>query len=268
MTARYRLEAGPIPLHHQVYTDLRGALDDGEWKPGDRLPPERELAARYGCSLITVRRALGELAREGRLDRGRGRGTFVTVPPILHDISAPLSFTDEMRRRGLDPFTQVVASRVEPASGPAAAALELPVGAPIAYLERIRGASGVPMLLEQSHLPAERFPGLLDRDFARLSLFGVLMSDYGVTFTRVRETIEPVPLPPREARLLGQDPRKPGLRLEGITYGADVPVEFARTFVAGGRSRIYLETSGTRARSLEPIDLAPGAERAGSPSRG
>ena len=73
--ARYQLEQSPVPLHHQVYLDLRSALDNGEeWKAGDRLPPERELAERYGCSLITVRRALSELAREQRIERTRGRG--------------------------------------------------------------------------------------------------------------------------------------------------------------------------------------------------
>jgi len=81
--ARFRLEPGPIPLHHQVYLDLRSALDAGEWRPGDRLPTERELADRYGCSLITVRRALGDLAREERLQRTRGRGTIVIQPPII-----------------------------------------------------------------------------------------------------------------------------------------------------------------------------------------
>ena len=65
--ARFRLVVGPVPLHHQVYLDLSSALDAGEWKPGDRLPPERELAERYGCSLITVRRALFELSREMRI---------------------------------------------------------------------------------------------------------------------------------------------------------------------------------------------------------
>ena len=66
-----------MPLHHQVYLDLRASLDSSEWRSGDRLPTERDLAARYGCSLITVRRALTELAREARIERTRGRGTFV-----------------------------------------------------------------------------------------------------------------------------------------------------------------------------------------------
>ena len=78
--ARFRLELGPVPMHHQVYLHLKAALDSGEIAPGDRLPPERELCVRYSCSLITIRRALGELAREGRLERTRGRGTYGQSP--------------------------------------------------------------------------------------------------------------------------------------------------------------------------------------------
>ena len=92
--ARVRLELGPVPLHHQVYLDLRRALDAGEWRPGQQLPTERDLADQYGCSLITVRRALDELVREGRIERTRGRGTFVLHPRLDRDIAARASFTD------------------------------------------------------------------------------------------------------------------------------------------------------------------------------
>jgi GntR family transcriptional regulator len=114
--ARFRLELGPIPLHHQVYLDLKSALDGHEWSPGDRLPTERELAGRYGCSLITVRRALGELVREGRLERTRGRGTFVLPPRFDVDFAGTLSFTEEMQTRGLLPaerFPGLLASDLE-----------------------------------------------------------------------------------------------------------------------------------------------------------
>src|SRR3954468_18720824 len=106
--ARYRLELGPIPLHHQVYLDLKAALDAGEWHAGDRLPTERDLASHYGCSLITIRRALGELVRESRLERTRGRGTFVLAPRIDVDFAGALSFTEEMQTRGLDPETRLL----------------------------------------------------------------------------------------------------------------------------------------------------------------
>ena len=88
--ARFRVSLGPVPMHHQVYLDLRGSLDDRTWQPGDRLPPERELAQRYGVSLITVRRALSELAQQGRIERTRGRGTFVLRPRLERDIAAAI----------------------------------------------------------------------------------------------------------------------------------------------------------------------------------
>src|SRR3954466_6242362 len=123
--ARFRLELGPIPLHHQVYLDLTAALDSGEFRPGDRLPPERELAQRYGCSVITVRRALMELTREQRIERTRGRGPYVLHPRIDRDLVEPLSFNQEMQRRGLDAETRLVAARPESAGVAVATALGL-----------------------------------------------------------------------------------------------------------------------------------------------
>jgi len=240
--ARFRFEIGPVPLHHQVYLDLRSALDTGEWRPGDLLPPERQLAGRYGCSLITVRRALSELTREGRLERMRGRGTTVLPPRIERDFGGTMSFTEEMQERGLDPETKLIAARPESAGEVVAAALQIEPGSPTLYLERLRAAAGEPLLLEQVHLPAERFPGLLASDLEHGSLYDLLTARYGTRIVRAREALEPVLLRAREARLLGQRPRTPALQIEGIAFGADgAPVEFARSFVRGDRTRYYIE---------------------------
>ena len=262
--ARFQLETGPIPLHHQVYLDLRGALDAGEWHVGDQVPTERELAARYGCSLITVRRALDELSREGRLERTRGRGTFVTPPPIVRDIAARASFVDEMRGRGLEPHAEVITAVEEPASPAVSEALGIPPGAAVHYLERVRGADGVPLLLEQARLSVAAFPGLLDEDFTAVSLYDVLEHRYGRRVVRTRETIAAVVPTSREARLLGLRTSRPALALEGAAYDEDDrPVEHSRTIVSGEHARYFIETSGTRARSLEPVHLGPAGGRAG-----
>jgi len=247
--ARYRLELGPVPLHHQVYLDLRAALDGREWKPGDQVPTERDLAERYGCSLITVRRALGELVRDQRLERTRGRGTFVLHPRIDRDIEGHLSFTEEMQLRGKDPTTRLIAARPESAGVSVAAALGLELGSPILYLERLRLADDEPLLLEQVNLPAERFPGLLASDLERGSLYDLLSDRYGTRVAKARELLEPILLPAREARLLGRKRGAPALLIEGIAATADgTPVEFGRTYVRGDRTRYYVERVVVRPR--------------------
>jgi GntR family transcriptional regulator len=261
--ARYRLELGPVPLHHQVYVDLKAALDSGELKVGERLPAERELARMYGCSLITIRRALDELAREGRLQRRQGSGTFVQPPRLDVGVADSLSFTEEMQRRGLDAETKLIAARPEAASESVAAALALAPGSPTLYVERLRLAGGEPLLLEMVHLPAERFPGLLASDLEHGSLYGLLNERYRTSVARAREALEPVLLPAREARLLGLAPRSLALLVEGTAFTRDgTPVEFGRTYVRGDRTRYYVErivirSGESRDRELEPA-LAAG----------
>ncbi|GII97373.1 GntR family transcriptional regulator [Sinosporangium siamense] len=257
--ARFRLEAGPTPLHHQVYLDLSSALDEGEWQPGDRLPPERELARRYGCSLIPVRRALDELAREGRLERTRGRGTFVLHPRLEVDLATSESFADLMHMHGMDPDTRLVDSSVEPAEDAVAAALALPPAAPIIYLERLRIADGNPLILEQVYLPGERFRGLLNHDLERNSLYNLLVEQFGARFVRAHETIEPILLRPHEARLLNNPPARLALLVEGTAFGPDgEPIEFTRSYIPGGRARLSFERKILRRQWSTGADGAGG----------
>jgi GntR family transcriptional regulator len=258
--ARLRLELGPVPKHHQVYLDLRSSLDDGTWRPGDRLPTERDLAGDYGVSLITVRRALAELVHEGRIERTRGRGTFVLRPRMERDIGSRASFADEMQQHGLDAETRLISARPESATVSVASALALETGSPTLYLERLRLAGGEPYLLEQVHLPAERFPGLLASDLEHASLYELLATRYATPVVRAREALEPVLLRTREAELLAQRRGDVALLIEGIAYAADDrPVEFGRTFVRGDRSRYYVERDVERPIRPQPIEaVAPG----------
>ena len=246
------LRRGPIPLHHQVYLELRAALDAGQWRPGDRLPTERELAESFGCSLITVRRALDELRRERRIERTPGRGTFVAAPPLERDLTALTSFTNEMRERGLDPETRLVSAATEPASPAVAAALAIAPGAETFVIERLRSVGGRPLLLEQVHLPTSRFPDLSGADLERGSLYELLARAYGAQPIRGTETIEPILPSTREAGLLDQSPRRPALLIELVAYASDdAPVEYCRAIVRGDRARYRVDTHGPRLDALE-----------------
>jgi GntR family transcriptional regulator len=266
--ARYQLQPGPVPLHHQVYLHLRAALDAGEWATGDRLPPERSLCEDFGCSLITVRRALDELVREGRLERARGRGTFVRRSRILHDLTGTWSFSDEMRQRGVEPSTRLVGAATVPASAAVATALGLPPAALVHRVERVRLADGRPVMLETAHLPADRLPGLLEENLEQGSLYEALAAR-GVRIGDVRETIEPVLLGVRERRLL-ETAERLALRIDGTTWTEDgAAIEHTITYLAGDRAKLYLESRGTRARALVPVGQPrPHPGSAGAPVAG
>jgi GntR family transcriptional regulator len=247
-----RLPRGPVPLHHQVYLDLDAKLG-ATWGEGDRLPPERELARHYGCSLVTVRRALDELARERRIERQPGRGTFVSPPPIERDLAALTSFTEEMRARGLDPHTRLLRSGPGRADEPVSRALAIEPGAPTVLLERLRLAGGRPLLLEQVHLSATLVPDLMRADLERESLYD-LLSRKGVRPVRAREIIEPVLLSAREAELLEHDPARPALTIELVAFTrTGTPVEYCRSLVPGDRARYYVEAEVPR-RDVFPDD--------------
>jgi len=263
--AGYSLERGPVPLYHQVYLHLQDALAHGAWRRGDQIPTERDLATTFGCSLITIRRALDELAREGRLERTRGRGTFVTEPPIARNMLGPAGFADELRALGYQPSSVVVTARLEEATPAVANALALPARAPVYYLERVRGADGQPLLLEQARLPAALLPGLLDRDFSlEASLWDVLRDTYHCPVERYREMLSAIVPSAREAELLGLRTRRPAVQFEGIAFTADdVPIEHSRTVVSPERARYYVEPSGTRVRLVEPVGQEPDGDHAG-----
>jgi len=140
-------------------------------------------------------------------------------------------------------------------------------GAPTIYLERLRMGSGEPYLLEQVHLPAERFPGLLASDLERESLYDLLLRRYATQVVRAREALEPVLLRAREARLIEQRRGAPALLIEGVAFDADdSPVEFGRTFVRGDRSRYYVERNVDRpawSGVVEAVAAAGGGHRSG-----
>jgi GntR family transcriptional regulator len=229
-------------LHHQVYSSLRALLDSGEWAEGDQLPTERALAEGFGCSLITVRRAMEELVRERRIVRIRGRGTFVRQAPLDRDLSDLTSFTDEMNARGMNPKTVILAAELVEASQAAAASLQIPAGTAVYRIERVRHAGSQPLLLEEVQLPANLFPGLLDRDLESGSLYDILAANYGIELTWGRETIEPALPSAREAALLEQDRREPVLLLQLVSFTReDAPVEYCRSVVRGDRARYHLE---------------------------
>jgi GntR family transcriptional regulator len=264
------LSQNGLPLYRQLYLILRAGLDNGTWRVGDKLPTENELARDYGCSLITVRRALGDLAREHRVERRAAKGTFAIEPPTARSIDTITSFTDEMKQRGIDLKNTVVRFDTRPASPDAARMLRVPENSPVYFLERVRSSDGRPMILEAVEIPVHLAPGLDDFDPSTSSLYQRLATVYGLDLTHGEEFIEPSLPDSRQATLLGQAKTSPVLLLELVAYTADgTAVEYCRSVVRGdaARYRVNVSRPTQRPSPLPGSATDNSAKRSGKGSR-
>jgi GntR family transcriptional regulator len=204
-----------------------------------------ELVSRYGVSRITVRKVLDLLAREGLIVRERGRGTHVAHLRLEHGLARVVSFTDDMRQRGFQAGTKVLFSGLQPAPESIARELGIPEGTELARLDRLRLAGGEPMCIEQSYLVHRLLPGILDHDFSTRSLREVKVGEYGIRWSRARQTIQAVLATPELAHVLSVKPNAALLYIERVSYSQeDVPVEFLRVYYRADRYVLYSELSG------------------------
>jgi GntR family transcriptional regulator len=245
MTNRTLNPASRLPLYQQLYEVLEARIRSGEWKPGDMIPAETELISRYEVSRITVRKVLDMLVTEGLLVRQRGRGSFVSQPKLEHGTTRIVSFTDDMRQRGLTSGTKIIFKGLVPAPRAIAQALAVPEGEELARIDRLRLADGVPMCVEESFLIHRYLPGILRHDLARNSLREIKQASYGIRWSRARQTIQAVPAAAEIARLLSIKTGAPLLYFERVTYSQDaVAVEYLKIYYRADRYIIHNELVG------------------------
>jgi len=219
-----------LPLYHQLYQILRDDIVRGEWQPGDMIPPESELIEQYQLSRTTVRQVLDMLTNEGLIYRQQGRGTFIAHPTVEQALVRIISFTEDMRQRGVRPGTEVLSSGLIPAPQDIAEKLEIEPGEELARLERLRLADGEPMSIEESHLVAAN------------PLREALERDYGIRWTHAKQTIRAISASRNLARLLSVPPHSALLYIERVSYSQpNIPVEFLRIYYRGDQYALYSE---------------------------
>lgn len=209
---------------------------------GAAIPGERTLAPELGVSRMTLRSAIDELVRRGQLDRRQGRDTVVVshrstaVPPLRM-----VSFTQDMRSRGLTPGSRTLALSTAPAGPRIGRRLTVPPETPVHTVLRLRLADDVPMAVETMHVPAALLPDLDARELERTGLYGLLTAA-GVTLTGGTQSVEPTVLEAEEARLLDVPLHSPAFLFERLAHDATGrPVEFVRSLFRGDRYTLVAE---------------------------
>jgi GntR family transcriptional regulator len=177
-----------VPLYIQIAGLLRGRIETGLYKAGDKIPSENELTETFNISRTTAQSAIEELVKARLAYRTRGKGTFVATP-FIGDFSFYSSFTEDMRRRGLDPGTRVLSLDREKPPAEMAVKLKMPEG-DYYRLVRLRLANNEPMVLQKAFLPARLFPGLEAQDFKDHYLYEIMRTVYGLQPTWGEAIIE------------------------------------------------------------------------------
>jgi GntR family transcriptional regulator len=223
--------------------------------PGDPLPSESELAARYRVSRMTARQAVQNLAAEGLVQRRRGAGTFVAPRPIHRHEGSLMSFTEDMRRRGMKASSRLLQAGLRTATSADVDALRLPGAARVVAISRLRLADGVPLAIEHAALPAE-CAGVLADDLETGSLHESLVARGRVPSVS-RSWIRARLATAVESRLL-EIPRRAALLVERrIIYDTDeLPLEHTETAYNADRYAIDAVFGVSPSASL-PNSAAP-----------
>lgn len=248
-TAADFADPGGGPLYLQLHRRIAAAIASGRLRPGDSLPPEREMAAMTGLSRVTIRKGVEALVAAGHLIQRRGSGTFVAprVERLEQGLSLLTSFTEDMARRGRSVHSRWIARGIHGPSPEEVMALGLGANDRVARLERVRSSDGLPLAIERAALPAAMLP---DPAAVEDSLYAVL-ERRGLRPVRAVQRISAARLSARDADLLGVPAGEAGLRIERVAYLIHgQAIEFTRSLYRGDAYDFTVE-----------LKLAPDAER-------
>lgn len=221
------------PLYQQIKALILQSLQAGEWKPGEPIPSEMDLAARFRVSQGTVRKAIDELAAENLVVRRQGKGTFVAThaeQQVQYRFLKLVPDSGDTAAEGPAERTIVDCKRLR-ASADVARALALRTGDAVLQVRRVLAYAGVPTILEDLWLPGTPFKGLTAERLraSRGPMYAMFEAEFGVRLVRAEEKIRAVLPDVEQALLLDVTVGTPLLSVERVAYTYnDTPMELRR----------------------------------------
>jgi GntR family transcriptional regulator len=241
-TALGLLRDSPVPLHYQLRHLLVAMIEQGEFRAGDALPPERDLAAQFGVSLAPVRQAILDLVKEGVLYRVRGKGTFLREPSLVEHVSILSSFSASMREKGSHVEMRLLREQKVRTTRDVVNALGTDERTVILF-KRLALVQEEPIAFFASYLSPKRFPGVGAKLAERGSLTVVLEEDFGAVPVRADTIIEVGRCTTAQSALLQIPAGSSLLIARGTSYdAADDAVEHFHVHYRADRIRLRLDS--------------------------
>ena len=216
------------PLYEQIKVLLTQSLIGGEWRPGEMIPSEIELAARFKVSQGTVRKAVDALATENILIRRQGKGTFVATHKAEGIKLRFLRLTSADGQKEVLENALLSCTRSK-ANSHLAKVLDLKLGAPLIEVKRLLSFSGRPLIYDHIILPATPFKGInanrVEENHG--SMYAMYESQFGIRMVRAEESLKAVAAQTEVAEALGLKIGFPLLSIERVSYTyGDKPMEW------------------------------------------
>jgi GntR family transcriptional regulator len=252
----------PLPLYHRLYVILRERIVNGDYRAGHVLPSEADLMASFGVSRITVKRALDDLAKDGLVERSRGRGTTVTQAGASLRVGSPISASIDGLLTSLSVIGQgtsveIDAFEYQPASPYVAEQLRIPAGTIIQRASRVRHLHDEPFSHSTSYVLESIGRSYTAKDMVAKPLIDLLQRS--VTISQVQQAITCTLADNVSAKLLKVSVGSPLLKLRRIFIDADGrPVDYAEILYTPDRFEYRMTWTRNANNQLE-VDTAGSA---------
>lgn len=231
------------PVWKAIAAALRSDVAEGRYAPGDKLPTEAALAERFGVNRHTVRHGLTALVDEGLVRTRRGAGAFVAATPTDYPIGKRVRFHENLIAAGRRPEKRVLQVEERSATEGEAKALLIAPGAPVCAYHGLSLSDGQPIAVFESLFPLDRLRGISQKLHETSSVTEALQAVGVQDYTRASTRITAVRASATQALHLQVSEGDPLLRSSGVNVEEDgPPVEYGRTWFAGDRVTLTLET--------------------------
>lgn len=234
---------GPkTPIWQAIAQSLRSDLAEGRYVPGDKLPTEAALAARFGVNRHTVRHGISALVDEGLIRTRRGAGAYVASTPTDYPIGRKVRFHDNLIAAGRIPEKRVLLVEDRFATDGEAQALAITAGDPVCAYHGLSLADGQPIAAFESVFPLARTPGISAAFRTQSSVTEALATVGVADYTRASTRLTAVRADATQALHLQVIEGDPLLRSSSVNVDmAGNPIEYGRTWFVGDRVTLTLE---------------------------
>ncbi len=232
---------GGMPIYRQIRDALVNEIA-ALYKPGDSLPPENELAERFGVNRHTLRRAVDELVADGLVERYHGKGVFILESAINYTIDSKTRFTETLKNQGHMTESRVLRKQVIPARGGVATKLQIKEGESVSFIETLRAVDEKPFCVISHFLPAQACTSVIEK-YDSGSLHDFLKKHCAIELKRCESLISAVLPEADDARLLNMPKNAPLLRVKSVNLDirSNKPVEYAVTRFRGDATQLSFQ---------------------------